>query len=96
VNNHQISLIPKTAFLDISRILMKSNVMKVKKFATQIDETALEELRSYSKSTGRSISSVVSEAVQEYLKKARVRPAFRDAMSETLDDHAELLKRLAR
>lgn len=75
---------------------MKSKGMKVKKFATQIDETALEELRSYSKSTGRSISSVVSEAVQEYLKKARVRPAFREAMSETLDDHAELLKRLAR
>ena len=70
--------------------------MKVRKFATQIDETTLEELRSYSRSTGRSISSVVSEAVAEYLNKARVRPAFRDAMSETLDDHAELLKRLAK
>ena len=70
--------------------------MKAKKFATQLDETTLEELRSYSKTTGRSISSVVSEAVAEYLKRARVRPAFRDAMSETLDDHAELLKRLAK
>jgi hypothetical protein len=75
---------------------MKSKEMKAKKFATQIDETTLEELRSYSKTTGRSISSVVSEAVAEYLKRARVRPAFRDAMSETLDDHAELLKRLAK
>ena len=70
--------------------------MKAKKFATQLDETTLEELRSYSKTTGRSISSVVSEAVAEYLKRARVRPAFRDAMSETLDDHAELLKKLAK
>jgi len=75
---------------------MKSKEMKAKKFATQLDETTLEELRSYSKTTGRSISSVVSEAVAEYLKRARVRPAFRDAMSETLDDHAELLKRLAK
>ena len=75
---------------------MNSIEMKVRKFATQIDETTLEELRSYSRSTGRSISSVVSEAVAEYLNKARVRPAFRDAMSETLDDHAELLKRLAK
>ena len=75
---------------------MNSTEMKVRKFATQIDEKALEELRSYSKSTGRSISSVVSEAVSEYLQRARVRPAFRDAMSETLDDHAELLKRLAK
>ena len=75
---------------------MNSTEMKARKFATQIDETALEELRSYSKSTGRSISSVVSEAIVEYLQRARVRPAFRDAMSETLDDHAELLKRLAK
>jgi hypothetical protein len=44
---------------------MKSIKMKARKFATQIDEKALEELRAYSKSTGRSISSIVSEAVEE-------------------------------
>jgi len=75
---------------------MNTYIMKAKKFATQIDETTLEELRSYAKSTGRSISGVVSEAVEEYLNRARVRPAFRDAMSEVLDDHAELLDRLAK
>ena len=75
---------------------MNSQKMKARKFATQIDEKALEELRAYSKSTGRSISSVVSEAVAEYLKRASVRPAFRDATSEVLEDHAELLKRLAK
>ena len=75
---------------------MKYIKMKARKFATQIDEKALEELRSYAKTTGRSISSVVSEAVEEYLKRASVRPAFRDAMSEVLEDHAELLKRLAK
>ncbi len=70
--------------------------MKATKFATQIDERALEELRSYAKTTGRSISSVVSEAVEEYLKRASVRPAFRDAMSEVLEDHADLLQKLAK
>lgn len=70
--------------------------MKVKKFATQIEEITLEELRAYAKSTGRSISGVVSEAVEEYLSRAKVRPAFRDAMSEILDDNAELLERLAK
>lgn len=70
--------------------------MKLKKFATQIDETTLEDLRAYTKSTGRSISAVVSEAVGEYLNRASVRPAFRSAMDEVLDDHSELLKRLAR
>ena len=75
---------------------MKHTEMKLKKFATQIDESALEDLRAYAKNTGRSISSVVNEAVEEYLKRASVRPAFRNAMDEVLDDHAELLNRLAK
>ena len=75
---------------------MKSAGMKLKKFATQIDETALEELRAYARSTGRSISGVVTEAVGEYLQRVSVRPAFRSAMDEVLEDHAELLKRLAK
>jgi hypothetical protein len=75
---------------------MKTAGMKLKKFATQIDETALAELRAYAKSTGRSISGVVTEAVGEYLQRVSVRPAFRSAMDEVLEDHAELLKRLAK
>lgn len=70
--------------------------MKAKKFATQIDEKVLKELRSYSESSHRSISSVVNEAVTEYLDRAKVRPAFRKAMDEVLDEHSELLKRLAK
>ena len=75
---------------------MKYVSMKLKKFATQIDEATLEDLRAYSRSTGRSISAVVSEAVGEYLNKSSVRPAFRSAMDEVLEDHAELLNRLAK
>ena len=75
---------------------MKYTIMKQKKFATQIEESTLEDLRAYAKSTGRSISGVVTEAVGEYLNRASVRPAFRSAMSEVLEDNAELLKRLAK
>ena len=75
---------------------MKYAVMKYKKFATQIEESTLEDLRAYAKSTGRSISGVVTEAVGEYLQRASVRPAFSDAMSEVLEDHAELLNKLAK
>ena len=70
--------------------------MKPKKFATQIDEETLDELKSYATESGRSISSVVNDAVVEYLAKTRVRPAFLSAMDEVLDDNAELLKRLAK
>ena len=71
-------------------------IMKAKKFATQIDEKVLKDLRSYVDQTDRSISSVVTEAVSEYLQRARVRPAFRKAMDEVLDEHEELLQRLAK
>lgn len=70
--------------------------MKAKKFATQIDEKVLKDLKSYTEQNDRSISSVVSEAVAEYLDRMKTRPAFRNAMDEVLDDHAELLKRLAK
>ncbi len=70
--------------------------MKAKKFATQLDEKVLKDLRSYVDESDRSISSVVNEAVAEYLQRSRLRPAFRTAMDEVLTDHAELLKRLAK
>jgi hypothetical protein len=75
---------------------MKHAFMKQIKFATQIEESTLEDLRAYAKSTGRSISGVVTEAVGEYLNRASVRPAFRNAMSEVLEDHTELLNKLAK
>lgn len=70
--------------------------MKAIKFATQIDEKVLKDLKSYVSETDRSISSVVSEAVAEYLQRSKLRPAFRSAMDEILDEHEELLTRLAK
>lgn len=69
--------------------------MSLKKFATQIDEEVLEDLRVYAKSTSKSISGVVTEAVADYLQRVKVRSVFRDAMDEVLNDNEELLKRLA-
>lgn len=70
--------------------------MKAKKFATQIDEKVLRDLKAFAEQTDRSISKVVTEAVREYIHRAQIRPAFRAAMDEVLDDHAELLSRLAK
>ena len=68
----------------------------MKKFATQIDEKVLEELRAFAEKDGRSISRIVSDAVEEYLARVKVRPAFRSAMDEVISDHSELLERLAK
>lgn len=69
---------------------------KAVKFASQIDEKTLKELKSYVKEADRSISSVLTEAVQEYIARARLRPAFKNAAQEVLEEHSELLRRLAK
>ena len=72
------------------------SMSKAVKFASQIDENTLKELKSFVKETDRSISSVLTDAVQEYLSRARLRPAFSNAAQEVLTEHAELLRRLAK
>ncbi len=74
---------------------MKAPGMGAVKFATQVDEAVLREVRATAKETGQSISKLVEDALVEHLRRVRVRPAFREAMAEVLDDHDELLKRLA-
>lgn len=69
---------------------------KMVKFASQIDERALEELRALASQTDKSISRLLTEAVVEYLQRARVRPEFRSAAEQILSENRDLLKRLAK
>lgn len=69
---------------------------KMVKFASQIDEAALNELRALAEQTDKSISRLLTEAVTDYLKRARVRPEFVKATERVLSDNSELLKRLAK
>lgn len=69
---------------------------KSEKFASQLDRELLGSLREHAEASGRSISALLDDAVREYLERAQVRPAFRSAMDEILEDHDELLQRLAR
>jgi hypothetical protein len=66
------------------------------KFASQIDARVLKELREFAKENDRTLSGVLSRAVEEFLQRARVRPAFRKASEDVLDEHDELLRRLAK
>lgn len=72
------------------------SLMKAVKFATQTDAQVAQELRAYAAEADRSICGIVNEAVAEYLKRRRVRPAFRAALDEVLSDHEQLLGRLAK
>lgn len=66
------------------------------KFSSKMDGRTLEALRAYARDEGRTVAGVLNEAVEEYLQKKRVRPAFREAAESVLAEHDELLRRLAK
>jgi hypothetical protein len=66
------------------------------KFSSKIRPDVLDELRRHATRSGRTLASLVDEAVEQYLARELVRPAFRDAAERVLDEHADLLHRLAR
>ena len=70
--------------------------MVKKKFATQVSPEVLKNLHSYAKQAQKKISDVVEDALEAHLKNVQVRPAFRSAVEQVINQHAEALKRLAK
>jgi hypothetical protein len=66
------------------------------KFSSKMDSDALEALRAHAREEGRTLAGLLTEAIQDYLARARVRPAFREAAEAVLAEHDELLARLAK
>lgn len=66
------------------------------KFSSKMDAKVLKGLRAHAEREGRTLSAVLTAAAEQYLQRAAIRPAFRSAARDVLDEHAELLERLAR
>ncbi len=66
------------------------------KFSTKVDRKVLKELKAYAEVSGRTVSSIVSDAVSEYVARQRVRPEVMNALEESLAEHEVLLRKLAR
>ncbi|MGJ8564291.1 MAG: hypothetical protein ACSHXY_12165 [Alphaproteobacteria bacterium] len=69
------------------------------KFATQIDESILVDIRKLAKDEGRQLQSVIEEALQSLLeerKKGRIRPSVLSAMEECNERYGSLLQELAK
>ena len=69
---------------------------EMRKFGAQMDAAVLERLRAHAARSGVTMGAVLSEAVREYLDRLEVRPAFTEAAERVMDEHAELLARLAK
>ena len=70
--------------------------MGKKKFATQISQEVFRDLQAYVSESNRKISDVVDEAIEAHLKTVRVRPAFRSAAEQIINQHSKSVRRLAK
>lgn len=70
--------------------------MEYVKFSSKMDAEVLARIRDLAEREGRTVAAVLTAAASEYLDRAAIRPAFRDAARDVLDEHGELLTRLAR
>ena len=66
------------------------------KFSSKIDSETLVKLRKHAEESNQTISTIVSEAVAEYLSRSRLRPKFMSEAQRVIEDNRELLERLAK
>lgn len=66
------------------------------KMSTIVDDRVWKELRQFSDESGRSIAGIVTEALDDYLKRKQVRPEFLQSMKESADDNEVLGHLLAK
>ena len=65
------------------------------KISSKVDKAAWNELRDLARKTERSVSGVLSEAVEEYLARRRVRPDVLRHLKDSMRENEELGKLLA-
>lgn len=70
--------------------------MSTIKISSKVDEAAWNELREFARETRRTVSGVLSEAVEEYLARRHVRPDVLRRLEDSMRENDELGKLLAR
>ena len=70
--------------------------MATVKFSSKIDERAWEDLKRIAKESHKSVSGLLTEAVEQYVKRHRVRPEVLEHLDDSIRDNEELYRRLAR
>ena len=70
--------------------------MSTIKISSKVEESTWNELRQFAQESHQSISGLLTEAIQDYLRRRRVRPEVLDHLNESIAEHEELGRRLAR
>ena len=70
--------------------------MSTIKISSKVEEDTWNELRGFARESHQSISGLLTEAIQDYLRRRRVRPEVLDHLNDSIAEHEELGRRLAR
>ena len=72
------------------------STMPTIKISSKMDEVVWNELKLVAKESHQNISGLLTEAVNDYLQRRRVRPIVRDHLRESIRENEELGKLLAK
>ena len=65
------------------------------KISSKVDAGVWEDLRALASESHQSISGLLTEAIREYVRRRRVRPAVLDHLEDSMTEHEKLGRLLA-
>ena len=73
----------------------KLSSMATIKISSKVEEAVWEEFKSASRESHQNISGMLTEAISDYLKRRRIRPAVKNHLNDSIRENEELGKLLA-
>lgn len=66
------------------------------KISSKVEQTDWQALQDLARESHQSISGLLTEAIRDYVRKRRLRPAVMEHLEESIQENEELGRRLAR
>jgi len=82
--------------LDIASFLAYFLLMANIKISSKVDEAAWDDLRQLAQESHQNISGVLTEAIQDYVRKRRVRPVVMQHLDDSMRENEDLGHLLAK
>ena len=76
-------------------IRINLDLMSAIKISSKVEESAWKNLRELAKESNQSISGVLTEAIEDYLRRHRVRPEVMKHLEDSMNAHESLGQKLA-
>jgi len=83
-------------YLDISRYVNHSVYMDSIKISSKVDTDTWEELKALARESHQNVSGLLTEAINDYIQRKRVRPVVLKHLEDSMTENEELGKLLAK